>query len=190
MDEWKKHLETCAVSDVRTEIAKGIPWIEILERAEAKPPSLIVIGSRGKSLISRMFLGSQTENVLHHARVPVLILRVAVLKEGDPSSCTITKGIFRRILYLTDFSEEAGRYIPFLEWMAGAKPEPLVILHVQDTRRLGTASRGEIEAFNRNDAERLTALKHRFETFSIPEKRACTGTAAQGCGAEHGLSPF
>ena len=169
MNEWRERLEACGVTNVRTDVADGIPWIEILERAEAEPPSFIVMGSHGRSLISRMLLGSQTENVLHHAQVPVLILRIKVLKEGDPKTCTITRGLFRRILYLTDFSEPAERCIPFINWMVKAKPEQVVIMHVQDTRRLATASQDEMADFNRKDAERLADLKMRFLKTGIPQ---------------------
>ncbi|MDD4255935.1 MAG: universal stress protein [Methanofollis sp.] len=170
MAGWTERLLACGVPDVRAEVVDGIPWIEVLERAEADPPSLIVMGSHGRSLIPRMLLGSQTENVLAHAPVPLLVLRLAVLKEGDPTACTLTTdGIFRRILYLTDFSEEAERCIPFIEWMAGARPERLVIMHVQDTRRLWTASQDEIAAFNREDAMRLAGLKRHFEPPGIPQ---------------------
>ncbi|HDQ07993.1 MAG TPA: universal stress protein [Methanoculleus sp.] len=170
MDGWKQRLENCGVPGVRAGVAEGIPWIEILERAEANPPSLVVMGSHGRSLIPRMLLGSQTENVLHHIRVPLLVLRLAVMTEGDPETCTLTtERVFPRILYLTDFSEEAERCIPFIEWMAGARPERLVIMHVQDTRRLWTASQDQIDAFNREDAERLAGLQRRFEPLGIPQ---------------------
>ncbi|NVO67097.1 universal stress protein [Methanofollis tationis] len=170
MDGWKKRLETCGVPDVGAEVVAGIPWIEILERAEANPPSLIVMGSHGRSLIPRMLLGSQTENVLAHAAVPLLILRLAVMKEGDPTACTLTTDrIFRRVLYLTDFSGDAERCIPFIEWMARARPERLVIMHVQDTRRLWTASQEQISEFNRKDAARLADLKRHFEPLGIPQ---------------------
>jgi nucleotide-binding universal stress UspA family protein len=169
MDQWKMRLEACGVRVVGAEVTEGIPWIEILERAEAAPPSLIVMGSHGRSLIARMLLGSQTENVLHHAEVPLLVLRIAIMKEGDPDACMLTTGIFRRILYLTDFSEPAERCIPFIGWMAGAQPERLVILHVQDTRRLWTASQETIEEFNRKDAARLADLKERLEPLGIPQ---------------------
>lgn len=169
MDDWKNRMEACGVTEVNVEVAKGIPWIEILERAEASPPSLMVMGSHGRSLIPRMLLGSQTENVLHQAHVPLLILRISIMKEGDPNACTLNAGIFRRILYLTDFSAEAERCIPFIEWMAGAKPEQLVIMHVQDTRRLWTASQEQISDFNRKDAKRLADLKAGFDHLGIPQ---------------------
>lgn len=169
MDEWKKRLEACGVSNVVTNVVEGIPWIEILNQAETMHPSFMVMGSHGRSLIPRMLLGSETENVLHHGKIPLLILRIAVIKEGDPNACTLSTGIFRRILYLTDFSEEAGSGIPFIEWMAGEKPQSLVIMHVQDTRRLWTASQEQISEFNKKDAGRLTDLKGRFENLAIPQ---------------------
>jgi len=169
MDDWKNRMEACGVTEVNTEVVKGIPWIDILERAEAAPPSLIVMGSHGKSLISRMLLGSQTENVLHQAQVPLLVLRISFMKEGDPNACSLNTGIFQRILYLTDFPGDAERCIPFIEWMAGAKPNQLVIMHVQDTRRLWTSSQEQISEFNRKDAGRLTDLKKRLELTGIPQ---------------------
>jgi nucleotide-binding universal stress UspA family protein len=167
MGEWKRRMVACGVDRVSSEVVTGIPWIEIVERSEANPPSLIVMGSHGRSLIPRMFLGSQTENVLHHAKVPLLVLRVSIMKKGDPDTCTLNTGIFRRILYLTDFSDDAGRCIPFIEWMAGARPDQLVIMHVQDTRRLWTSSQEQLSEFNRKDAGRLAELKARFDQLGI-----------------------
>ncbi|MDH7593144.1 MAG: universal stress protein [Methanomicrobiales archaeon] len=169
MKKWKACLEACGVSEVEAEVVPGIPWIEILERAEAMHHSLIVMGLHGRSLLSRMFLGSTTENVLHHAKAPLLVLRVHILKEGDPKTCTLKTGIFRRVLYLTDFSGEAERGIPYIEWISGARPESLVVMHVQDTRRLSFVSQEQIAEFNRRDALRLNALKERFEALGIPQ---------------------
>jgi nucleotide-binding universal stress UspA family protein len=42
-------------------------------------------------------------------------------------------------------------------------------MHVQDTRRLWTASQEQISEFNRKDAERLADLKRHFEPLGIPQ---------------------
>lgn len=169
LNEWKSSIEGCGVSKVEYEVLKGIPWIEILEKAENNPPSLIVMGSHGKTFILRMLLGSETENVLHHTDVPLLILRLSVMKKGEPDSCTINSNIFRRVLYLTDFSEEAKRCIPFIEWIAGAKPDQLVILHVQDTRLLWLATQEQINEFNEKDTKRLAELKEQIKNYGISQ---------------------
>jgi nucleotide-binding universal stress UspA family protein len=49
----------------------------ILEEANAWPADLIVMGTHGRSGLSRLVLGSTAEYVLHHAPVPVLMVRKA-----------------------------------------------------------------------------------------------------------------
>ncbi|MDO9540152.1 MAG: universal stress protein [Methanocalculus sp.] len=110
-----------------------------------------------------MTLGSQTDFVLHHTAVPLLILRLSILRAGDPRTCTLkTDTVFERILYLTDFSEDAAKCIPFIGWINAAKPKSLIIMHVQDTRRLWSSTQEEIAAFNEKDAGRLAELKEHF----------------------------
>lgn len=163
LSEWQDRLEGCGVAVVNTEVVNGIPWIEILERIEARHPSLVVMGSHGHTLITRMLLGSTAERVIQHSTVPVFILRLKVLEDGDPGTCTlITDRLFGRILFATDFSEDANKCIPYLEWMAGAPPDELVIVHVQDTRHLTPIPAGRMNEFNLRDTTRLQELKEHF----------------------------
>ncbi|MBR1369444.1 universal stress protein UspA [Methanocalculus chunghsingensis] len=170
MNTWKGRLFACGTQDIKTDVRSGIPGIEIIEAAEDENPSLIVMGSHGRSLIPRILLGSQTDYVLSQATHPLLILRLSILKEGDPNTCTLsTKTVFQKILFLTDFSEDAEKCIPFIEWMSAANPESLIIMHVQDTRRLWSATKEEIIAFNEKDAVRLAGLKEHFRNLAIPQ---------------------
>ena len=45
--------------------------------ADAKDADLIVVGSRGRGPVTAALLGSVSRGVLHHAKRPVLIVRVA-----------------------------------------------------------------------------------------------------------------
>jgi nucleotide-binding universal stress UspA family protein len=56
-------------------VASGKPYREILEIANAKGISLIVMGIHGQSAIQRMFFGSTTLHVVQQARCPVLTVR-------------------------------------------------------------------------------------------------------------------
>ncbi len=47
----------------------------ILETAKAETCDLIVMASHGRRGLSRLFLGSQTHNVVTHSTIPVLICR-------------------------------------------------------------------------------------------------------------------
>jgi nucleotide-binding universal stress UspA family protein len=64
-------------SGIRTKILVkiGKPYVEIVNTAKNEGVSLIVIGSHGKSMIREMFLGSVAEGVIHHAHVPVILIK-------------------------------------------------------------------------------------------------------------------
>ena len=47
----------------------------ILDRLRNTPPDLVVMGSHGRSGVTRLLLGSVAENVVHEAHCPVLIVR-------------------------------------------------------------------------------------------------------------------
>lgn len=53
----------------------GDPAMEVLKTAHQSPIDLVVMASHGRSGLSRMFLGSVTEEVLRHCPVPVLVVR-------------------------------------------------------------------------------------------------------------------
>lgn len=57
-----------------TVVGRGSAAEAILERAEAGNHDLIVMGSRGRGTAASALLGSVSHHVLHHGRVPVLIV--------------------------------------------------------------------------------------------------------------------
>ena len=60
--------------NVRTDMAVGHPGEQIIHRAEADGIDLIILGRRGRSMISRMMLGSVSERVLRYAHCPVMVV--------------------------------------------------------------------------------------------------------------------
>lgn len=164
LDAWRERLVACGAPSVTAEVVSGIPSIEIVERSERDDYALIVLGSHGRNLVSRVLLGSTTEDVLRNVNDPVLLVRLRIIEAGDEATCRLAADrLFGRILYATDFSAYAERCIPCLSWMAGAHPEEMIVAHIQDLRHLAYASKEEMTEFNRRDEERLAALKRQFE---------------------------
>jgi nucleotide-binding universal stress UspA family protein len=62
---------------VTTLVSRGSPGEAILTRAKEGNHDLIVMGSRGRGATASALLGSVSHHVLHHGRVPVLIVHAA-----------------------------------------------------------------------------------------------------------------
>ena len=61
--------------EVETILAQGYPPSAIIREADAKGADLIVVGSRGFSGAKQFFIGSVPNSVLHHSRIPVLLVK-------------------------------------------------------------------------------------------------------------------
>lgn len=59
--------------DVKTEILIGSADEKIIGISE--PDDLIIMGAKGHSTFTRIFIGNVSENVLHHAKSSVMIVR-------------------------------------------------------------------------------------------------------------------
>lgn len=51
------------------------PWEAIVEHAQKEGCDLLVMGSHGRGGLASLFLGSETQDVLKHTTVPVLVVR-------------------------------------------------------------------------------------------------------------------
>jgi nucleotide-binding universal stress UspA family protein len=78
----QKMMERFCTSHVRDhdnyhcEIVTGIPYEEILKRAEADKVSFIVLGTQGRSGIDHLLFGSTAERVVRKAKCAVVTVRL------------------------------------------------------------------------------------------------------------------
>jgi nucleotide-binding universal stress UspA family protein len=66
-----------AVSAAQTELVTGLPVQRILEVADRHAVRAIVMGSRGRTGLAHVMLGSKAEQVVRLARAPVTIVKSA-----------------------------------------------------------------------------------------------------------------
>jgi nucleotide-binding universal stress UspA family protein len=59
---------------VKLHVRTGNPFNVIMDTATKDKVSIIVLGSHGRSNITEMLMGSVSENVIRHARVPLLVI--------------------------------------------------------------------------------------------------------------------
>jgi nucleotide-binding universal stress UspA family protein len=56
-------------------VRDALPWHGIIETAKSKGADIIVMASHGRRGLSAMLLGSETQKVVNHSHIPVLIYR-------------------------------------------------------------------------------------------------------------------
>jgi nucleotide-binding universal stress UspA family protein len=71
-------IEACAAAGVPCHgvSVEGLhPWEAIIEHAQRTDCDLLVMGSHGRRGVSALLLGSETQKVLTHTKIPVLVVR-------------------------------------------------------------------------------------------------------------------
>jgi len=71
-----KAAEKLAAAGVKAEtvVAEGRPVEVLLDTAKERDATLIVVGSHGEGAVSSAFMGSTALKLLHHSRLPVLVV--------------------------------------------------------------------------------------------------------------------
>ncbi|WAC05191.1 MAG: universal stress protein [Methanoregula sp.] len=101
----------------------------IIETAEERGVSLIVVGARGNSLVDGILLGSVSMGVLRQSRTNVLIMRHKIIEKIKGKTYEMfCPMILSRILCPIDFSQYSDRAISLLSTTRGVGE--VILLHV------------------------------------------------------------
>ncbi|WP_255197462.1 universal stress protein [Halorarius litoreus] len=154
---------------VETHAVRGTPHRRINGLADRIHADLVVVGSRGESPLERRLIGSTARNMARTSTRPLLVTRIT----GGDDHDVAHEHLFERVLYATDFSENAERAFDQFAHLQHATTEAL-LLHV-----LGPEQRQRDEG--RADAEgRLAALADDLEGRGIDvETRVVEGEPVQ-----------
>lgn len=77
----KRNSKRRVLKQARKRLVIGLPATRILEVAEQLKPRMVVMGSRGRTGLSRFLLGSKAEQLLRICPYPVTIVKVSEKKE-------------------------------------------------------------------------------------------------------------
>jgi nucleotide-binding universal stress UspA family protein len=119
--------------DVASEfcVGEGSAWQVISAALGENKVDLMVLGTRGRTGLGKLLLGSQAEEIFRHASCPVLTV--------GPNSPEITGGEkeFPKVLYATDLSPESRAAAPYASAVALALRADLSLLHVVEDTKVG-----------------------------------------------------
>ncbi len=71
----KRHHAFKKLDGIESLLVKGLPSHRILEVAEQRNASMIVLGSRGLTGMQHLLIGSVAERIVHLAQVPVTVVK-------------------------------------------------------------------------------------------------------------------
>lgn len=131
-------------------IAEGDLWPILNEIVNKQNTDLIVMGTHGRTGVSRALLGSAAEEVFRQAACPVLTVGPFV------SHNTERRLAMQEILFATDFSASSLAALPYAVSLAQEHQSHLTLLHV-----VGKAKTGELvhaEQYAESTLRRLKEL--------------------------------
>lgn len=117
---------------VDTRIATGIPSEEVLAAAAAEDPDLIVVGTRGKTGLEHVLLGSTAERIIRTAPCPVLAVRTEGRRVGQTGGDRSHLWAFDRILVPIDFSDCSLDALEYAVLVAQRAKASVTLLHVME----------------------------------------------------------
>ena len=145
---------------VKLELPLGVPFVEINRIAAEQSCAAIVLASHGEGMVEEALIGSTASSVIHHATLPVFLVRLALVTEGGRRRCqAICEDFFKHVLFPTDFSDTASRAFLFLEHIVGETQGAVTLLHVQDRTRIHPYLEERLEEFNAIDRDRMELLR-------------------------------
>jgi nucleotide-binding universal stress UspA family protein len=136
---------------VTSRMLNGLPWQQIVETAQREPRlGLIVIGTHGRTGISRVLMGSVAELVVRHAPCPVLTVRPG----NEPAP-------YAHVLCPVDLSRPARAAMDLAAALVKPGGAGITLLHVLE---LPVSYTGELPApdFHRELDARSAALLDRW----------------------------
>lgn len=98
LDEQVERIRAAGVEVEGAHLRGGRTSGEVIALGDEIRAGLLVVGSRGLGTVQRILMGSQSEEIVHHARVPVLVLRGA--EDAWPPA---------RVVVGEDFSDDARK---------------------------------------------------------------------------------
>jgi nucleotide-binding universal stress UspA family protein len=129
LDRYRNVMEAAGF-EVETHVVRGTPYRRINGVAGTVHADMTIVGSRGQSPLANRVIGSTARNLARTTVAPLLVNRVE-RDVDDPEM--LREHLFQRMLYATDFSENAQRAFDAFSYLRHATREATLV-HVESPK--------------------------------------------------------
>src|ERR671910_3202030 len=173
LDEEVQRIEEMGGTVTRSHLREGRTFEEVIKLGDELEAGLLLVGSHGYRGLRRMLIGSQSEDIVHHAHRPVLAVR-----------CGENVWPPTRIVAGDDFSEDARKAAELAASLGKLFGARMLLLHA--VPRLPQASSEAVEAKLEDRAGELEDILQQR-----PQTRIVAGDPPEGLieGAEEDEGP-
>jgi nucleotide-binding universal stress UspA family protein len=163
MDSLAAIVEGAGIS-VRTILGPNDPLADVMDAAHAESVSLILTGSRGRSAINELTVGSTSEMIGRTSPVPVLMLPFSSLDGSTPQhAARLGENLMKRAVFATDFSDESEKMLDLVKSLDGSVLGCIYIAHVVNPREIREHREARIRMLRRV----LAAIRAELETCGV-----------------------
>jgi nucleotide-binding universal stress UspA family protein len=173
LDKEVKRIGEMGGTITRSHLREGRTFEEVIKLVDELEADLLLVGSHGYRGLRRMLIGSQSEDIVHHAHRPVLVVRRG--EDVWPPA---------RIVVGDDFSEDASKAAEVAANLGKLFGARMLLLHA--VPRLSQASSESVEAKLEEQAGELEDILQQR-----PQTRIVAGDPAEVLieGAQEGEEP-
>ena len=116
--------------DTETHVVRGTPHRRSNGIAEAEKADVTIIGSRGQSPLDNRVIGSTARNLARTTVVPLLVNHI---ERSTDEPDVLREHLFQRVLYATDFSENATCGFNAFQYLRHAT-QKATLVHVESPK--------------------------------------------------------
>ena len=142
--------------EITCDAVEGNVVSRIIEEAGKTPGALVAMSTHGRSGVTRMLMGSITDNILHHIKNPMLIVRGH--RDGEPALDPNLK----TIIVPLDGSPLAEQILPHVAALANALELKVTLLRAAVTKDQFSAATGfeQIDGLTGVHFQNFEAMTH------------------------------
>ncbi|MFH2043892.1 MAG: universal stress protein [Pseudomonadota bacterium] len=175
-DKFEKWVDVLAKKGVKSKIRieVGMPNAVILSVAEKEKVDIIVAGSKKRSLLEKVYVGTHLLDLARRSPIPILMNKYLAEYEKDGEIITkVNEHIFDRPMIATDWSCPSGNALEALISLKGLASK-IIVAHNIGFKITKAMSPAQFKEIKKESRKRLEEYQNRLKEVGIDSETSLT----------------